>query len=450
MTPLEETRSQQQLSTWLYGRSSKRTLLVLSASIVLGVFLIPLVRQQHRLIQVRRLVSNRENALARGLLEQLRLDFPENAEVHLLLARTYRRLGEFQRMIETLRMADQLHAPQTKVQLEYTLANAQIGRVSNSEHEFGRLLQNPGDDGKEICEAFTNGYFLMNHDQAALQIIDAWKRDFPDDPLPLIFEASYFERISDHTKAISVHERILHLVPQRHDLRVRLGEQFLIVQEPERARHEALCALKSEPNNVAAKILLAKCLHSDGNLSAAIDLLKELIVQQPNLAELHTVLGRVLMEHGRLEEAFQQLSRALCLRSFDHQIEYSLATALVRLGREADARKHFERVALTKEALATVSRLKNEVRHSPLNADLRYEIGKLLLEYDDPGQAEIWLRSVLEIDSKHQAARADLAAYYQHIKKPDLARAISIGGHHGNGMPNDADFSRSSHRNQAR
>ena len=52
-----------------------------------------------------------------------------------------------------------------------------------------------------------------------------------------------------------------------------------------------------------------------------------------------------------------------------------------------------------------------KIRMEPDKFELHFQLGELLLQYDDPRHGATWLRSILE--PEHQTAHRALADYYQ-------------------------------------
>ncbi len=160
------------------------------AMTIVGVWAVPQVAKSWKIGRSAKLLKDHRHEDAKELLQSLRLAFPQDPEVLLRLARVYRRLGEFERMSTILREAAKYHAPSRAIELESTLAKAQVGHLSEVGRRLTELLVNPGDDGPDICEAYVNGYFLLNNVDFAFRIIEAWKADYPLDPQPFFLRES--------------------------------------------------------------------------------------------------------------------------------------------------------------------------------------------------------------------------------------------------------------------
>ncbi len=395
------------------------------AMTIFGVWAVPQFSKSWKISRSAKLLRDHRHEDAKELLQSLRSKFPRDPVVLLRLARVYRRLGEFENMTTILREASKCGAPSRAIELESTLANAQVGHLSEVGRRFTELLMNPGDDGPDICEAYVNGYFLLHNVDFAFRIIEAWKADYPQDPQPFFFAGVFFDQLGISSKSVPELKRALELAPHRNDIRIRLAKQLFDIQENEQAAIEARIVLKTETANPNAKVILAKCLNVNGKPEEAIRSLEQAISASPKSVEAFSTLGQLQLETHQYGPAVRSLERAVELKPFDSGLRYSLANALVATGQHEQAKPHFQAVSAAKLQLATINQLKDAVAKTPDSADLRYEIGWRLLKFDDPVQGEMWLRGALEIEPNHEKSRNALIEHYQLTGKPGLARLYS-------------------------
>ncbi len=87
-----------------------------------------------------------------------------------------------------------------------------------------------------------------------------------------------------------------------------------------------------------------------GRFADAVGLLEEAIALAPGIAALHSNLGFVLTQLGRVDEAVERYTRALRLKPDLVDAEFSRAILLERLGRAGEALAGFERVLALKPA----------------------------------------------------------------------------------------------------
>jgi chemotaxis protein methyltransferase CheR len=94
--------------------------------------------------------------------------------------------------------------------------------------------------------------------------------------------------------------------------------------------------------DIKAIVLLCRIRANQGKLSEARKLLEQAIAEDKLKAELHYLRAMILREQGALEEATASLKRALYLDQDMVLAHFSLANLALRLGKDNDARKHFE------------------------------------------------------------------------------------------------------------
>ena len=88
----------------------------------------------------------------------------------------------------------------------------------------------------------------------------------------------------------------------------------------------------------------------------------------------------------------------------------------------AEAAGHFQFMADATEAMGRVQVWTDIIRTEPQNADLRFKIGKHLMEFDNPEHGLGWLLSVLDIDPDHAPTHRLLEKYYRKRGKIDRAK----------------------------
>ena len=125
-----------------------------------------------------------------------------------------------------------------------------------------------------------------------------------------------------------------------------------------------------------------------------------------------TELGHLELADEDFSAAVVALSEAESLDPRNHVIQYLLARALVGAGRRDEAGKHFEAYRLGSEATQKLTILMDRIAVEPNNAELRCDIGAILLTHYTENQGLIWLASALEINASHQRANQLMANYY--------------------------------------
>jgi tetratricopeptide (TPR) repeat protein len=108
-------------------------------------------------------------------------------------------------------------------------------------------------------------------------------------------------------------------------------------------------ALRLNPQSNQAVFELANIAVRQRREAAAIPLLERYLIAQPDALAARADLGRAYLHTGRFKEAAEQLSKA---SDADERgdIHYELATALRKLGREAEANAALSKSAAIREA----------------------------------------------------------------------------------------------------
>ena len=396
-------------------RVDKRVVVIGVVVAVLAASLLawrPLTIRRH-LHRAQRALDERDHARALDELRAaLRAD-PRRAETHFLLARTYRRLGELDKIPALLRRAETLGGDPERAQRERWLVLAQLGNLREAEPHLAGLLADPRNDGADICEAFVQGYFSNLQLRQAELLLDAWEQDFPRDPQPHFMRGYMLHAQGLEPEAVAAYRRGLALAPHDVTARHRLAQSLLEMGDAEEAAAELQPCLEARPRDLEIRTTWAECLYRQGKTDVARAVLEQLLGQDPERFAARRLVGEIELSAGLPERAVRHLELAARKRPFDATTRNALGRALRALGRAAEAQPHFEYVAEAEESLGRMERQLRLVLERPGDVELRYEIGTTLLKYGSPDDGARWLRTVLEIDPDHAAARAALAAYHQ-------------------------------------
>ncbi len=336
----------------------------------------------------------------------------EKAELHYLLARCHRRLGEFESVKFHLTRAAEMGWPVAQLRREQWLALAQTGQYDQVKRYWPVLFENPGSDGPEICKAYVTAAFGLFRIKDALGVLDGWERDFPDDPEPHIMRGQLAATQFDWGQAVGHYSRALELAPDRTDARFGLAKALIKQGEIKKASEELRRVLREEPTNLAAKVSSAECMDKLGRRNNARKLLSQVLKKEPDNADALLAQGNLELASGQSRRALSRLQHAAKLRPESREVVYAYARALQAEGRADEARKHFEFVAEATPALLRRKRLVDRLLNSPDDVDLRFEIGALTWRYKSREDGVNWWRSLLLIDPDHRPTHAALAEHY--------------------------------------
>ena len=184
-----------------------RTVLILGVVLaLLGAAFWKPISVAWSLREARVLLRERESGRAVSVLLDAHRRDPDHPEVNYLLARGFRRLGQFKRVVEHLDLAEGFGWPAELIRLEQLMGAAQAGQLNSSAPELYKFLSRGGDygdEGPEVCEALVNGYFLSYQFGLAQPLLDEWQQAYPDDAQCYMFRGLFYENRSNPSKAVA-------------------------------------------------------------------------------------------------------------------------------------------------------------------------------------------------------------------------------------------------------
>jgi tetratricopeptide (TPR) repeat protein len=237
----------------------------------------------------------------------------------------------------------------------------------------------------------------------------------------------YDDWLEQHRIGIPAAHREGHRVAEAR-LRIQLASALVSLRrraEAGQELHSALELAEQEHDELTVAAVLselAAVARGDGDLTEALDYLHRAraireIVGTPRAVVLcQRLIGEILAELGRFEEAAAELSSAAAAMERLHDVGQhakaltSLGTTYVRWGRDEDAW----------ETLRTAAALAEQVGSRDYRAEALVALGDLAIRTGRPGEAEEFLREALQIytvsgDPKAQTVAAQLAG----LTEPD-------------------------------
>jgi tetratricopeptide (TPR) repeat protein len=185
---------------------------------------------------------------------------------------------------------------------------------------------------------------LVAGTQLRAQTTSSTKRHIPSDAAAqelnrLLTAAQDAVDKQDYESAARDYQNYLTKKPDDASVHYNLGYVYTALQRPDDAKSEyekAIALDPDDPKMVAAYRNLGITLLSK-NPAAAVDPLQHAAEMQPQDAQTKWVLGTALERSGKLDPAIEQFQAAQKLDSRDVEISASLAYALLKAGRFADA-----------------------------------------------------------------------------------------------------------------
>ncbi len=340
---------------------------------------------------------------------------PLNGEAHFAMARALRRLAKWDQVRSSLDLAAKFGIPTDRIRCEQLIAMAQAGQLQEAVPHLKELLINPKDNGPEICEAYANGFFLMYRLTEAFAILDAWEKDYPQDPQPYVFRAAVSAKAENWTAAAKHLRRALELAPNRIDVQIELAKNLLVLQEIEESEKMFSHLRTIQPGHPEVLVGSAQVLIELGRPEEARPILDSALLIKPRHDVALRLRGELHSSAGQSTEAIKLLEEAVSLNANNRQARYALGTALKKAGRDTEARQHFQFVAKNAEVGAQIEQLVVNVRKNNGDVDSRFKIAQLHRETGDQWERLMWLRSVIFIDANHKDAHAELAKCYAEL-----------------------------------
>lgn len=342
-------------------------------------------------------------------------------EFYFLSARLNRRLEKFDRVSDELRKARSHGWDVAAVEREQWIALAQTGRFDRVASHIADLLTDAGSDGPEICEAYVAWLLSRFKLASAHRVIDVWQQDFPESGEPYFQRGRIHTVTKNWTAAVEQYSEALQREPHRTDARLmRAKAQIQLVRYSE-AVADLEGVLRGDPVHVEARIAHAQCLSNLGQAEPACRLLEAVVDEHPESSEALSLLGRIEQKQGNQKAALAALEKAVSIRPIDSDARYALGKTLRALGRDADAKTHFDFVAESTRALLKLGQLTEKLVQKPDDVELRFEVGRLTWEWRSRDVGEQWLRSVLEYDAEHVGTHSMLAEHYLDVGDQERA-----------------------------
>lgn len=348
---------------------------------------------------------------ARSALERALQATPKSAEIHLLLARTARRLGRLQPFLEHLRQSQELGMSPERIAREQLLLQAQSGNMEQVEPHLPRLLRRDATDLNEVCAAIVAGYVHNYEFGPAFRYLEAWEKDFPSDPEPHIMRARIRQSWHNVREAERELRQAMELRPTWRGLPQMLAQVLTEQNRMEEAAELLAEVAHRNPADNRLQLAWADCLIRTGRVAEAQTLLDRLASVVPASADLLFGLGRIDLWEGQTERGLERLTQARELDPQRNDVRYAYAQALAQAGRLEESRTERESVERSTRAQARIFELSEQLVKSPQDLEIRLEIGRTLLAEGD-AEGVAWLETILRFEPNHLPAHEALADYF--------------------------------------
>jgi len=334
--------------------------------------------------------------------------------------------------------ASQISPPYGIARLRYAQVLLQEGKPD----EAIKLLDEINAKAPEVLLAWTTRAevaFKRKEYRLARTLLDRVTVQSPMDPPALRLRAQIDLAESKPADAIKTLESLAKALPRSAEIQYQLGVANLLNKEMDAAVQNLREAVRLDPTNVVAGLLLSELEIARGSASEAIGLLSGIARRAPNLEQARMLLGRAYRATGRLDDAIAVYTSMGKQWPSNAAPIFQLGLVLRQKGRNAEARTAFETctqltpvdpapvqqlVGLDLEAKDPGSALKRIdalEQHDPKSSLPSVMRGTVLNFQRKTGEAEAAFKKALDLDPESQPALMALAQLYALEGKRDKA-----------------------------
>lgn len=394
-------------------RSSRRWWPKVIAVLCTGAVI--LVGTPHLLIRSAKQEIRKGHAdLALKYLDQAVFFRQRSAEIEFYRARCFRRLGRTAEFRDAMESALRSGFSEQLLEREQTLFLAQAGQLRDIESKLADIFEQAGNDVDEACEAYANGLLFNMRQQEALNVVNQWAKDYPDDPRPEYVKGKIFQSLNRSELAEEAFRHALELAPDSPEIELILAEHLLETRQLDEAETVFEVLARKEKFHDVAYLSISKIQRLRGDLNASQRAIQA--IRDPGEfknGEYQLQAGLLALDQQNFSEAEKFLRAAIQKQPRLIDAQNALASALRGLGRIEESTAQAERVARAHEQVVRSNRLYDEVVARPNDPEPRLALGKIELQYGKPHLGIAWLQSVLNLQPGNADALESLAVYYE-------------------------------------
>jgi tetratricopeptide (TPR) repeat protein len=259
--------------------------------------------------------------------------------------------------------------------------------------------------------------------------------------------AEFYESRQEHEEAIAMYRQVLEEDDTNEQIRTRLVNLYLSMDENDKALAELWDLKNLLPESHTGDITISRILLTQEKYDEAIDLLTETLQQFPELAAGNYLLGMAYYQKGDMENAVKQL-QSIKPEANVYEDSILVQTRILKDSENLDGAIQLLEKELADSStrkpsfiifLASLYRQKEEIERGrevyeqgmelfPDNVDLLYSYGIFLEKIKDQEQAMAIMQQVLNLEPDNAAAlnyvgytwadkNVHLEKAYEYIKK---------------------------------
>lgn len=268
----------------------------------------------------------------------------ESPAVRSNLGAAYARLGRYDEAIEQYRKALETEGTNQAIRRNLALALYKAGRLGEASEEMSRVVAVEPENESAIL-LLADCHLRLGEYAKVVDLLRPVASRFTEDRAVSYLLGVALLAQGKNAEALTAIDRVLRdNSPEAH---VFLAMTYIRDRDCAKALPEIQIALQGNPKLPLVNFLHGQCL-MDANVNdweGASQAFRRELEVDPNHFEANLLLGSLLREGGRPEEALAFLTHAARLRSDDLAVKFSLGAAYVALGRTAEALPLLESVA---------------------------------------------------------------------------------------------------------
>jgi Tfp pilus assembly protein PilF len=334
-----------------------------------------------------------------------------DAKAQLLAAQAARRHGDRESADHHLEEYERLQGVTPDSALERALARAEQGDLEGLESPLRARLTAGGPEVLSIQEALAQGYLAMGQSSQALRLLDEIVRRTPGHSQAFAWRAE--ARASQHQWEAAEQDgrTAMELDPENPAVRRCLALALERLGWPQQAVAEYGWLRQHGQGDADVVIGLARCWQDLAKLDEARQVLEAFLAEARAHDGALVERGRLALREGdagRAEDCFRQ---AVTVAPQNEDACRLLALCLETQGKADEATKVEQRLHELQVHAGRRERLAKAIEANPDDPAPRFELGTWLLREGQEEEGLHSLVSVLDINPRHEGARAALAEF---------------------------------------
>lgn len=299
---------------------------------------------------------------------------PWDGELALAPARCARLGGDLSLWSEHMQPLASQAAVSPAIARELQLGRVQLGEFPEDFHGLmGKMLE--VSTTSEVAEAFLVGLMTRHDRENARAILDAWKKDEPQNPQVEYVEAIFQDLLGNRREAIAQLSKFSQLHPQHQPVRLRLANTHLADRRYDLAMAELRVLFSQGDQTTSTKLKLARCYRLQGQVEEAEKILAPLAQSKIDEAALRE-FAECQLELGEYAAAAQSLRDGGMERLAPAE-QFHLALADYLNGNPETAASIYASAAETRQFQSRRADLEVYLILNPDDEKARHELDKL-------------------------------------------------------------------------